>query len=41
MHFTADSDMRISTPEADATPLVFMPDIDWGNFGERTIIDSY
>ena len=41
MHFTIDSDMRVSAREADAKPLVFMPDVDWNNFGELTIIDSY
>jgi len=33
--------MQISVREADANPLVFMPDIDWDHFAERTIIDSY
>jgi len=41
MHFTIDSDMRVSVRESDANPLVFMPDMDWNNFAERTIIDSY
>ena len=41
MHFTIDSDMRVSVRESGANPLVFMPDIDWNNFAERTIIDSY
>jgi hypothetical protein len=41
MHLTIDSDMRVSVREQDAHPLVFMPDIDWNNFAERTIIDSY
>jgi len=36
-----DSNMRISVHESGANPLVFMPDIDWGNFAERTIIDAY
>ena len=41
MHITMDSDMRGSVREAETTPLVFMPDVDWDNFAERTIIDSY
>jgi hypothetical protein len=41
MHFTIDSDLRVSIREADAHPLLFMPDIDWSHFAERTIIDSY
>ena len=41
MHITMDSDMRVSIREAEAAPLVFMPDVDWDNFAERTIIDSY
>ncbi len=41
MHFTIDSDMRVSVREAGASPLVFMPDVDWSTFAERTIIDSY
>jgi len=41
MHITIDSDMRVSVHEPDVHPLVFMPDVDWNNFAERTIIDSY
>jgi Alkylmercury lyase len=41
MHFTVDSRMRVSVREAQAAPLVFMPDVDWVHFAERTIIDSY
>jgi hypothetical protein len=41
LHFTVDSDMRVSVDEEQARPLVFMPDVDWANFTERTIIDSY
>jgi hypothetical protein len=41
MHFTIDSNMRVSVHESDADPLVFMPDMDWNNFAEQTIIDSY
>jgi len=41
IHFTIDSDMQFSVRESDANPLVFMPDVDWKNFTERNIIDSY
>jgi hypothetical protein len=41
MHLTIDSDMRVSVRESDANPLVFMPDVDWNNFAELTIIDAY
>jgi hypothetical protein len=41
MHLTIDSDLRFSVRESGAAPLVFMPDIDWSHFSERTIIDSY
>jgi hypothetical protein len=41
LHLTVDSQMQISVREADANPLVFMPDIDWDHFTQRTIIYSY
>jgi hypothetical protein len=41
LHLTIDSNMRVSVGEKDANPLVFTPDIDWNNFKEQTIIDSY
>jgi hypothetical protein len=41
MHIMIDSDMQFSIRQPDANPLVFMPDIDWDHFVERTIIDSY
>jgi len=41
LHLTIDSKMQISVGEAGAKPLVFMPDMDWDHFAERTIIDSY
>jgi hypothetical protein len=41
IHFTMDSNLRVSVCESDANPIVFMPDMDWNNFAERTIIDSY
>ncbi len=41
LHFTLDSNMQVSVHEPDASPLVFMPEVDWAHFAERTIIDSY
>jgi hypothetical protein len=41
LHLTIDRNMRVSVRESGAEPLVFMPDIDWKNFAEETIIDSY
>jgi hypothetical protein len=41
LQLTIDSKMHISASDADAKPLVFMPDMDWDHFTERTIIDSY
>jgi hypothetical protein len=41
LHITTDSKMQVSVREKDAAPFVFMPDVDWDHFAERTIIDSY
>ncbi len=41
LHITLDSSMKYSVREEGASPLLFMPDVDWDNFAERTIIDSY
>jgi len=41
LHLTIDSRMQFSVHEPGASPLVFMPEIDWANFAERTIIDAY
>ncbi len=41
LHLTVDSSMKISVAEAGADPWVFMPDMDWEHFTERTIIDAY
>jgi hypothetical protein len=41
LHITLDSAMRSAVREKDATPLVFMPDVDWQHFSGRSIIDSY
>lgn len=41
LHITIDSNMQVSVREQDAAPFVFMPDVDWEHFAERTIIDSY
>jgi hypothetical protein len=41
LHITVDSSMHITVCEEDAEPWVFMPDMDWDHFSERTIIDAY
>jgi hypothetical protein len=41
MHINIDSNMQASMRETGANPLVFMPDVNWSHFAERTIIDSY
>ncbi len=41
LHITVDGDMRVSVLEDEADPFVFMPDVDWEHFTERTIIDAY
>jgi hypothetical protein len=41
LHITVDSSMHVTVCEGDAAPWVFMPDMDWEHFSERTIIDAY
>jgi hypothetical protein len=41
LHITLDGTLGVSVREAGARPLVFMPDVDWQKFSERTIIDKY
>ena len=41
LRLTVDSSMKISVQETGAEPWVFMPDMDWEHFTERTIIDAY
>ncbi len=41
LRMTIDSEMRVTVREPRATPWVFMPDVNWANFPEPTIIDSY
>ncbi len=41
LHITLDGTLQVSVREPEARPLVFMPDVDWKNFSERTIIDAY
>jgi hypothetical protein len=36
-----DSDLNYRLADADARPLVFMPDLDWGSFREPNIIHAY
>jgi hypothetical protein len=33
--------MKVSVREQEAAPLVFIPDVDWDHFTDRTIIDAY
>ena len=41
LHIALDGALGVSLREAAARPLVFMPDVDWQKFSERTIIDAY
>jgi hypothetical protein len=41
LHLNVDSSMQIVVQEQGAEPWVFMPDMDWDHFAERTIIDAY
>jgi hypothetical protein len=41
LHFEIDSNMQVSVRDSGASPLVFMPDVDWAHFAQPTIIDSY
>jgi hypothetical protein len=41
LHLAVDSEMQIAVAEKGADPWVFMPDMDWEHFTERTIIDAY
>ena len=41
LHLRVDSNMQIAVHEQAAEPWVFMPDMDWDHFTERTIIDAY
>lgn len=41
IHITLDSDLKVISQTNDAQPLVFLPDVDWANFSEATILDAY
>ena len=41
LHILIDSDMNWSVRELGAAPLVFIPDVDWDNLSQPTIIDAY
>ncbi len=41
LHLTIDSDLHITLQENDASPRLFLPDVDWARFTESTIIDTY
>ncbi|HET6443417.1 MAG TPA: hypothetical protein VFI27_02465 [candidate division Zixibacteria bacterium] len=41
MSFTLSSEMELTDRSPGSDPMVFMPDIDWDNFREPTIIDAF
>jgi hypothetical protein len=41
MRISLGSDMQDPVHDEGATPLVFMPQVDWQSFAEPTIIDAY
>jgi len=41
MRITVGSDMEFSVHDQDASPLVFLPQVDWRTFAEPNIIDAY
>jgi hypothetical protein len=41
LHITVDSKMNVSVRDPGASPLMFMPDVDWDHFTQPTIIDAY
>ena len=41
LHLTLDSELRWSVKEDDASPLLFVPDVDWKHFNAPNIIDGY
>ena len=41
LHLTLDSHLHWSIQQPDATPYIFIPDIDWTHFTEPTIIHAY
>jgi hypothetical protein len=41
MNITMGSDMEFSVHDQDASPLVFMPQVDWRTFAEPNIIDAF
>jgi hypothetical protein len=41
VHIKIDSDLRYSVEEELANPLVFEPEVDWQDFTEPNIINTY
>jgi hypothetical protein len=41
LHIHLDSDLHARVEETGAAPLIFEPQVDWGTFTGRTIIDDY
>jgi len=41
MKFDLDSEMVFSNISTGSEPMVFMPDIDWADFEQSSIIDAF
>ena len=41
IHLVVDSELKYHVKDGGAHPLVFEPDVDWGEFEEPTIINGY
>jgi len=41
MSMTISSSMQLIARDADADPLVFMPQVDWNSFTDPNIIHAY
>jgi hypothetical protein len=41
LHIDVDSDLRFAVTEQDATPLVFVPSVDFAKLKDPSIIDAF
>jgi hypothetical protein len=41
LHLMLDSELQCSVKEPEATPLLFVPDVDWAHFTGPNIIHDY
>jgi len=41
LHLTLDSELQYSVKDPGATPLVFVPDVDWAHFTGPNIIHAF